>query len=170
MKKLVLLSAALLITGSAMAASSYTEAFKAGKYEGSFKSVVPAMNGSKCTADVKNAADNVEAAVTCADGTKEVWSWNDKTLLQKEFDAKAGNYAAPYSATATKAAPTNEQVFAVNGDKAKNACEAGVDCRTTWTVRATATGFDYVVFGPQDKANAASPIVERHVISFTSAK
>lgn len=160
----------LLVSASVLAGAAYTQEFKAGTYKGSFQSVAPELNGTACTADVKNAASNVEATITCANGTKEIWSWNDKTLTQKEFDAAKGDYAAPYAATGTKAAVTNEQVFAVNKDAAKGTCDAGVDCRTTWTVRATPTGFDYVVYGPQNKADAASPVVQRHLISFTTAK
>lgn len=160
----------LFVSVSAMAAtttSTYTQAIKAGKYEASYQSIVPELNGQKCAAEVKQVAENVEATVTCAN-SKEVWTWNDKTLMQQEIDVKAGTVKGKYSATGTKAA-TTEQNFAINGDKAKNACDAGVDCRTNWTIRTTADGFEYVTFGPKDKKDPASPVVQRHLLQFKAA-
>lgn len=157
----------LFISVSAMSASTYTQAIKAGKYEGSYQSILPEMNGQKCAAEVKQVAENVEATVTCAD-SKEVWTWNDKTLMQQAYDVKAGTVKGQYSATGTKAA-TTEQNFAINGDKVKNACDAGVDCRTNWTIRTTVDGFEYVVFGPKDKKDPASPVVQRHILQLRAA-
>lgn len=158
----------LFFSSAVLSASTYTQGFKPGKYEGSYQSILPELNGQKCTADVKQVAENIEATVTCASGKKEVWTWNDKTLMQQEYDAKAGKVTEQYGATGTKAA-TTEQTFAINGDKVKNSCDAGIDCRQNWTIRTTTDGFEYVTFGPQEKKNPASPVVQRHLISFKSA-
>jgi hypothetical protein len=46
--------------------------------------------------------------------------------MQQEVAKDTGTVSRQYSATGTKTA-TTEQSFAVNGDKATNACDAGVD-------------------------------------------
>jgi hypothetical protein len=174
MKKVyaVLVVAALAVPVLGWSATPYTSSFKDGKYEGTITSVVPDLNGKKATAEVKHIGDNVEVTVAY-EGGKEVWTLNDKTLMQAEVDAKTNKPGDKYGATAAKPAATNEQTFNINcKDKAKNECDAGVDPRNYWTLKTGANEFKYLVYGvPRDKKGDPTVKVEkRHDFTFKLAK
>ena len=91
MKKLMVIAVvvALAVPCLAWSASNYVTSFKPGAYDGTISSVVPAINGKKVTMTLKYEGNNVVATVDF-EGSKEVWTWNDKTLTQKEVDPKTG--------------------------------------------------------------------------------
>lgn len=170
MKKLLVVAVLLALPALAWSASPYTSSFKDGKYEGTITSVLPDLNGKKATAEVKHVGDNVEMTVTY-EGGKEVWTLNDKTLVQKEVDPKTGKVGMTYGATAAKSATPAEQTFNVNC-KDKTNCDAGIDARNYWTLKAAPNTFTYLVYGvsKDKKADATAKAEKRHEFSFKLAK
>lgn len=174
MKKLLVVAVvvALALPALAWSASPYLTSVKDGKYEGTISSVVPAINGQKTTLEVKHEGEKVVATVTFPDG-KEVWTWTDKVLEQKELDPKTGSVVKQYTATATKEPTGTEQNFAVNcKDKAKNVCDGEADFRSNWTIKANPDGLNYVYFGvPKDKRTDTTAKAEKRIdIAFKAAK
>ena len=176
MKKYLLALVALAVPMAVLATSPYTTSFKQGKYEGAFQSIVPQLNGQKAAVEVKTVGENVEATVVTggpADASKEVWTWNDKQLIQKEFDPKTNQVVKTYTATAEKPATGSEQVYKINcKDRAKNQCDADIDGRNYWTIRALPDGFEYLVFGVPgtEKNNPAASTVRKHTLTLKLAK
>ena len=168
MKKLYAIAVVVAITLPVLAwsASPYLSSFKDGKYDCSITSVIPDLNGLKCQGLVKHVGNNVEITVTYKDG-KEVWTHNDNTLIQKEFDVKTNKEVQNYGATASNTPTPNSQTFNINCKGGK--CDAGVSPKNKWTIMTTASGFDYKVIGtPRDKQNEEAKL--RHTFSFKLAK
>lgn len=163
MKKMLVAAAVVALVLPALAWSATAP----GKYQGTITSVLPDLNGKKCTAEVKNEGTNTVATVVYDNGDKEVWTWNDKMLDQKEYD-KTGKMTQQYGATATTPGTYNINCK----DKVKNDCDAGVDARNYWTIRANPDAFTYQVFGvPKEKKGDPTAKVERrHEFAFKLAK
>lgn len=173
MKKLLVIVAVLALTLPVVAsASNYTTAFKAGKYNGTINSVLPALNGKPVTMEVTTKGNDVVATVTY-EGGKEVWTWNDTTLNQQEFDLATNKMTMQYGAKAPAATTGTSQKFEVNcKDKAKNDCDAGVDARNYWVLESSSpTTIKYIVFGiPKEKKGDPSIKAEkRHEFVFNKA-
>lgn len=174
MKKLLLVAVVLALSVPVVAfgGTPYTDSFKEGKYRGTITSVVPDLNGKKAEMVVTREKDKVTATVTY-EGGKEIWSWDDKVLLQKEIDPATGKEGMTYGATATKPATTNSQAFNVNcKNKTKNECDAGADARFYWELKSSPSKIDYIVYGVA-KEEFTKPEVQakkRHTFSFTQAQ
>lgn len=176
MKKLyaVVVAIALAVPALAWSASPYVSSFKDGKYSGTISSkLVPDMNGKKVSLEVKHEGENAVLNVTYDDGTREVWTLNDKTLIQKELD-KTNKVANTYGATAPKPATDTEQSFNINcKDKAKNDCDAGVDARNYWTLKATPTNeiiYSYTGVPKDKKSDATAKVEKRFEFKFSPVK
>jgi len=174
MKKLyaVAVVVALALPVLAWSATPYTSSFKDGKFEGTITSVIPDLNNKKVTAEVKHEGDKVVMTVSY-EGGKEIWAWDDKSLMQKEVDLKTGKVTQEYGATAAKTPATNEQTFNVNcKDKAKNDCDVGIDSRNYWTLKTSPTEITYLVYGvsKDKKADATAKAEKRHEFTFKFTK
>lgn len=175
MKKSMIAAVAVLAIASAAQAATDTliSSIKPGHYNAVGASKIkPEYNGKQATATVATLNDKVTITFQEAGSKgKEVWTLDSKTLTQAEMDA-AGKEIAKYSATATpQTAAAAPRTFAVNcADRAANKCDNNIPSNYSWTIKPTANGFVYSMNGPQDKANPASPIVERASFTFTPAK
>lgn len=137
MKKFLVVAVAVALSLPALAWSS---APTAGKYEGKITSEVKELNGQPVTMEVKTEGGKVVANVAFTDG-KEVWTWDDKTLTQKELGPD-GKVAREYGATFTNGA------YYVNcKDKAKNVCDADIDSRVNWKLVTTPDQINYILTG-----------------------
>jgi len=175
MKRLLtaLVVIALSLPVVAISASNYTNTFTAGKYAGTINSVIPELNGTKATATVTKAGNNVTITVV-GTGWKEVWTVNETTnkttLVQTEYDVKTNKPTQTYSAIATTPTTGNSQKFNINCvDKAANKCDAGVDARNYWVIETTPNTINYVVYGVAgtDKGNPTAKVNKRHTFTFT---
>lgn len=159
MKKLMVVA---VVVALALPAICMAGTAKPGKYEGKVTfSVDPKLNGQNVTADVKTEGTSTVATITYAGG-KEIWTWNDKTLDQKEVD-NTGKVLQQY-----KANFANGKYELNCTDKAKNVGDAGIDCRNYWTINTTPDGFTYEVFGVgKDKqTDATAKAQKRHTFAF----
>lgn len=152
MKKWMFVVAVIALVVPALAWS----APMSGKYSGSFVfSVDPSLNGKPSTAEVKSEGNKSIATVTTAD-SKEVWTWDGKTLNQKEYD-NAGKVTQEYTAT------LQGDKYVINcKDRAKNECDAGIDSRNYWQIKETPESISYMVFGvSRDKKGDTSAKAEK---------
>ncbi len=181
MKKMYTVVAVLALTLPVLAwgASQFTTSIKDGTYNLKItKSVLKELNGSTGTATVKHEGNNVVMTVDYKVGnepTREVWTFDDKTLTQRDIDLKTNKVAQEYKATATKTPTGAEQSFNVNctTDPKTNSkkCDADSDPRFYWTLKAEPTAVKYLVFGV-DKAKKGDPMAKaemRHEFVFTPA-
>jgi hypothetical protein len=163
MKKILV---AAVVVALALPALGWAGMPKAGKHEGKVTfSVDPKLNGQSLTADVKTEGSNTIATVSYAGG-KEIWTWNDKMLDQKEVD-NTGKVLQEYKATFANGK------YEVNcKDKAKNECDAGIDARNYWVINTAPDGaWTYEVFGiaKDKKSDATVKAEKRHTFSFKTA-
>lgn len=162
MKKLMVVA---VVVALALPAICMAGTAKPGKYEGKVTfSVDPKLNGQNVTADVKTEGTNTVATITYAGG-KEIWTWNEKLLDQKEVD-NTGKVLQQYKANFANGK------YEVNcANKAKNECDAGIDSRNYWTINNTPDGFTYEVFGvaKDKKADTTAQAGKRHTFAFKAA-
>jgi hypothetical protein len=173
MKKLVAAAAIILFPMAVLAGQNYTSSFKDGTYEGTTRSVSPEINDTKATLALTHQGDNVVAKVNLGNGVTEEWTWNEKTLTQKEYDT-TGKVTRTYTANATGEAKDNAQTYAINctsakKNKARNTCDGGVDARHTWTIGWNNNRVNYTVHGASqdDIKNLTAPAITRHELVFT---
>lgn len=153
-------------------ASDYTASFKDGVYNGTIKSVSPEINNLAAKMTVKHEGNNVVGTVEYKDG-KEIWTWNDMTINQKEMDLKTGAVAMEYGATAEKPVAGLEQKYLINcKDRAKNICDGDVDGRSNWVLKSAPNSITYLMFGvaKEKKGDAKEPVAQRHEFKFSLAK
>ncbi len=170
MKRLIIVAAVLAISLPALAgASSYTKSFETGEYKGTVTSVIPQLNGKTADLKVTQVGDKVIGTVTF-EGGKEVWTWDDKTLNQKEIDVKTDKVMMTYEANAEGTPKTNTQAFNVKcKDKDNNVCDAGADYRNYWKLSGTGEKITYTVYGvdPKKKDDKSLKAKKRHEFVFT---
>ncbi|GEM_PF-3424955 len=175
MKKIAIICAVLVVSGSALAADPILSALKPGKYSGSVQSFVDSsINGKKGTVAVAKSEQGtvVTFVMDGAQGKeREEWLIQGSDLIQKEYDA-AGKVVANYTSSITPARPATatEATFAVHcSDRAKNVCDNGIDARNSWTLAVNGDKLTYTVWGvksKEDRANPTAPVVKRHEFSF----
>lgn len=151
MKKMLFLAVLLSLVPAFASAATCTN----GTYSGTVTSVSSDINGKPVTMTATQKGNACELTSDIA-GSKEVWTWTDTTLTQKELN-KDGTVALQYGAT------KNGDKYTINCKE--NACDGGVNKDTYWKLNATADAITYEVYGHQVKDDAASPIVKRHTYS-----
>ncbi|MBT3181254.1 MAG: hypothetical protein HN337_01955 [Deltaproteobacteria bacterium] len=170
MKRLIMVAVVLAISLPALAsATNYTNSFAAGDYKGTVTSVIPQLNGKTADLKVTQVGDKVIGTVTF-EGGKEVWTWDDTSLNQKEIDAKSEKVVMTYDANAAKTPKGNAQSFNIKcKDKANNVCDAGADHRNYWTLKGTNEKITYTVYGvdPANKSDKSLKAAKRHQFVFT---
>lgn len=165
MKKLLALAVLVALTLPVLAwsASPYVSSIKPGTYELTINSLTKEINGLKGTGVVKNLGDRVEMTVTYGKDSKEVWTFDDKLLNQREWDPKANKFASEYNATASNPAKSNDQTFKIKClDPAKNIGEGGANCSFSWEIKTSPTEIKYIVYGSKD----STPPTQRHEFIF----
>lgn len=170
MKKLLvaLVVVALAVPMVASATATKWPGYDAAKY----KVNVPFSAAAELKGTTGDAlVENGKLVVTYMGG-KEIWTFDEKVLLQEEIDPKTGKVAMAYTATATGPVTGNKQTYHVNcKNKAANECDAGIDSRNYWVIEKTDNGLKYLVYGvPKDKKGDATLKAEkRHEFVFTKA-
>lgn len=162
MKKMMVVAVMALLV---LPAAAWSANVAPGKYTTSITSVLPELNGKTFPAEAKLQGTDNFVKVSMPDGTWEEWTWNNKTLIQKEYD-KAGKVVQQYTATNVGGK------YMINcKDKAKNDCDAGIDSRNYWTINVSPNTITYVVYGvsKEMKGNPTAKTELRHTFAFKAA-
>jgi hypothetical protein len=139
-----------------LASQARSDQINPGHYEGKAISVRQDLNGSEWTAEVE-LKDGTNILDTKRVNTKyhEEWTWNDRTLVKKEFGMILAGARKTVEKTVKVYHATNEGgKYRIDcKDRAAGDCDGGMEPSRYWVIVGTEAGFRCEVWGTPSGAS-----------------
>jgi hypothetical protein len=156
-----------------LVANAWGDQIKPGLYLARMKSTWVSANGHTWKAQVtlENGKNVAKCEITDNQKSpyKELWVWDDQTLVQTENLSNAWGTTPNYSKT-YEATNENGKYIINCKDRESGDCDGGMEPSRYWTITATEGGFTYEAWGiPKGQDQKGTP-VRLHCLEFKFKK